>query len=184
MLTAWADESGSNPRLDPNTYMLAAALCEEDDVPDLRKTMEGLRTTEAKIHWHGSNDDRRRELVEAVAALPVAGFVVVRSILDDRPRRHRRKCMEELLPHLANFPCSTITFESRGPGDDRSDLDTLQKLRSRKAVDPTLMIGHAVGRAEPVLAIADIVCGAVVQARIGRPEYLERLGSAIDLRTI
>ncbi|MDH6293202.1 hypothetical protein [Rhodococcus opacus] len=43
MLTAWGDESGSQPDRDPDTYLAAAALCDEDDVPDVRKTMESLR---------------------------------------------------------------------------------------------------------------------------------------------
>lgn len=70
--------------------------------------------------------------------------------------------MEFLLPHLALMPCSTITFESRGQLD-ASDLDMLQKLRSRKVVESTVRIEHSIGRNEPALWAADIVCGAVVQ---------------------
>ncbi|WP_257890373.1 hypothetical protein [Rhodococcus sp. USK10] len=78
MLTVWGDESGSQPDLDPDTYLIAAALCDEDDVPEVRKTMESLRlTTEKKVHWHGSSADRRHDLIEAVAALPLAGLVVI-----------------------------------------------------------------------------------------------------------
>jgi len=31
MLTAWGDESGSQPNRDPDTYLIAAALCDDDD---------------------------------------------------------------------------------------------------------------------------------------------------------
>ncbi|MBX4421068.1 hypothetical protein K4H00_23970, partial [Mycobacterium tuberculosis] len=79
-------------------------------------------------------------------------------------RWHRCKCMEFLLPHLADMPCATITLESRGQ-QDASDMDMLQKLRARQAVAPTLRIDHAIGRHEPALWVADIVCGAVVQQR-------------------
>ena len=77
MLTAWADESGSRPDLDPGAYLLAAVLCDDDDVADMRRAMEELRIGVPKIHWHGSSNDRRRELVKAVSDLPVTGFVVV-----------------------------------------------------------------------------------------------------------
>ncbi len=183
MLTAWADESGSRPDLDPGAYLLAAALCDESDVPELRKSMEGLRINEPKVHWHGSNPERRDELIDAVAKLPVTGFVIVHVDAGANDRRHRRKCMEYLLPHLAEMPVSTITFESRGQ-QDASDLATLQMLRARRVVDPTLRIDHAVGRREPVLWAADIVCGAIVQSRTGRLEYLEKLSGAVELHTI
>lgn len=184
MLTAWADESGSRPDLDPGTYLLAAALCDEDDVALLRKSMENLRIGEAKLHWHGSSDERRGTLVNALAELPVAGFVVVHVDGVAGDRRHRRKCMEFLLPHLADMPCSTITFESRGRQLDESDLATMQLLRSRRAVESTLRVDHAVGRVEPALWAADIVCGAVVQARIGNGRYLETLAGAVEIHTI
>lgn len=183
MLTAWADESGSRPDLDPGAYLMSAALCEEDDVADLRKRMEGLRLAEPKVHWHGSSEERRHDLVAAVAALPLTGFVVVHVDPDANDRRHRRKCMEFLLPHLADMPCSTITLESRGK-QDQSDLDMLQKLRSRRVVEGTLRIEHAVGRVEPALWVADIVCGAVVQDRCGRKDYLEVLGAAVEITAI
>ena len=183
VLTAWADESGSRPDLDPGAYLLAAVLCEDDAVADMRKTMEGLRIGEPKLHWHGSSAARRRDLIEAVSDLPVTGFVVVHVDQQADDRRHRRKCLEFLLPHLAHMPCSTITFESRGRLD-ASDLATLQMLRSRRVVESTLRIEHAVGRAEPALWAADIVCGAVVQSRIGNANYLDVLGGAVELHTI
>lgn len=163
--------------------MLAAMLCEEDDVAVMRKTMEGLRIGESKVHWHDSSADRRRQLVEAVAELPATAFVVVHHDGGAGDLRHRRKCMEFLLPHLAHMPCSTITFESRGKLD-ASDLVTMQMLRSRRVIESTLRIEHAVGRVEPALWAADIVCGAVVQHRIGNSAYLDVLGGAVELRRI
>lgn len=183
MLTAWADESGSRPDLDPGAYLLAAAMCEDGDIADLRTTMDSLRIGEPKVHWHGSSPERRRHLVDAVTRLAVTGFVVVHIDPDADDRRHRRKCMETLLPHLAHMPCSTITFESRGQLD-ASDIATLQMLRSRRVIESTIRVEHAVGRSEPALWAADIMCGAVVQARIGNPEYLDVLGGTVELHTI
>lgn len=111
MLTGWVDESGSRPDLDPGAYLLAAVLCDDNDVAELRTTMANLRIGESKVHWHASGDDRRGDLVEAVSHLPVTGFVVVHVDEHADDRRHRRKCMEFLLPHLVQMPCSTITTE-------------------------------------------------------------------------
>jgi hypothetical protein len=183
VLTAWVDESGSRPDLDPCAYLLAAVLCDDDEVAELRKTMEVLRIGESKVHWHDSSGYRRSQLIEAVSCLPVTGFVVVHVDGDADDRRHRRKCMEFLLPHLAQMPCSTITFESRGQLD-ASDLATMQMLRSRRVIESTVRIEHAVGRVEPALWAADIVCGAVVQARIGNRGYLEVLGGTVEFHTI
>lgn len=163
--------------------MLAAVLCEEDDVASMRETMEDLRIGESKVHWHDSSADRRELLAKAVSELSAAAFVVAHVDGAASDLRHRRKCMEFLLPHLAEMPCSTITFESRGRLDG-SDLETMQLLRSRRAIAPTLRIEHAVGRVEPALWAADIVCGAVVQARVGNSVYLDILGAAVELHRI
>lgn len=164
-------------------YLLGAILCEDSDVAEIRKAMERVRIDEPKVHWHGSSRHRRDVLVQAVSRLPAAGFVVVHIDKDANDRRHRRKCMEVLLPHVAQMSCSTVTFESRGQLD-QSDLTTAQMLRSRRIIDSTLRIEHAVGRSEPALWAADIVCGAVVQSRIGNRSYLEALGSAVEVHTI
>ncbi|MET4428628.1 hypothetical protein [Mycolicibacterium sp. 624] len=60
----------------------------------------------------------------------------------------------------------------------------MQMLRSRRVIDTALRIEHAVGRVEPALWAADIVCGAVVQARTGNRDYLDVLGAAVEVHTI
>ncbi|MGW5142681.1 hypothetical protein ACWEPH_26790 [Nocardia beijingensis] len=184
MLTAWGDESGSQPDRDPGTYIFAAALIEKDDVEAIRKTMRGLLLpSETKVHWHGSSPERRQELVGVVAELPVCSIIVVRHDPGANDRRHRRKCLEYLFPQLAHMSCRNVTLESRG-GMDRSDLDILQKFRARRVIDATMRIEHQRGRAEPVLAVPDIVCGAIVQHRVGNSAYLNALGGLIDLQVI
>jgi len=184
VISAWGDESGSIPDLDPDPYLVAAALFEDQDVPVVRKTMEALiLPTETKVHWHGSSSLRRHHLSDTVSALPLAGVVVVHAQAGATDRRHRRKCLEYLLPNLASLPCGTVTFESRGPLD-ASDVDIAQKFRKRRVITSHLQVQHAIGRNEPALWVADIVCGAVVQARIGNPDYLDKLGGSIEVTSI
>lgn len=92
-------------------YLLTAMLCEEDDISELRKTMEDLRIGEPKGYWHGSSEARRAELVASVAALPVTGFVVVHVEQDASDRGHRRKCMEFLAQRRCF--CSSRSFLAR-----------------------------------------------------------------------
>ncbi|WP_054814517.1 hypothetical protein [Nocardia arizonensis] len=184
MLTAWGDESGSQPDADPDTYIVAAALIEEDDVELVRKTMSGLLLpTEKKVHWHGSSEVRRFELIQAVAELPICSITVVHHSQGAKDRRGRRKCLEYILPHLSHLECSGITMESRGPKDN-SDLDIVQKFRARKVIDDRLRMRFQIGRTEPVLSVPDVVCGAVVQHRVGNPAYLDLLRSMVEIHEI
>ncbi|WP_063016353.1 hypothetical protein [Nocardia nova] len=184
MLTAWGDESGSQPDRDPGTYIVAAALIEEEDVEAVRKTMHDLLLpTETKVHWHGSSPERRQKLVEVVLGLPVCSVIVVHNDPAANERRRRRKCLEHLFPQLTHMSCGEVTFESRGTMD-ASDLDILQKFRARKLAPAGMRLHHMKGRIEPVLSVADVVCGALVQARVGNPVYLQQLGGLVDIHQI
>lgn len=182
-MTAWGDESGSRPDRDGGAYLMGAALCDDTDVSAVRATMAALRATEPKVHWHGSSELRRRDLIDAVAALPIMGLAVVHVEVGATDRRQRRKRLEHLLPQLADLPCSTVTLESRSK-QDASDLDLLQKPRARRVIASTLQIKHIVGRLEPVLWAADIICGAVVADRCGAADYLKTLGQVVAVRVI
>ena len=81
------------------------------------------------------------------------------------------------------MPCSRITLESRGD-QDQSDLDLLQKFRAQKVITSGLRVHHSVGRVEPALWVADIVCGAVVQDRVGDSSYLHKISEAVKIHHI
>ena len=73
-----------------------------------------------------------------------------------RPRRQRRgrpaapeKCMEFLVPHLAQMPCTTITFESR---DSIPATWPQCSCCFHGVIESTVRIEHAVGRVEPALS--------------------------------
>lgn len=184
MLNGWGDESGSRPDIDPGTYIMATALCDDADVAEIRAAMEAeILAGETKVHWHGSSDSRRLDLCHRVAALPLTGIAVVHHQLDAVDRRHRRKCLETMLPLVGDYGCSVLTLESRG-GQDSSDMDILQKFRAQKVVTSSMRLDHSIGRYEPALWIADIICGAITQDRIRRPEYFAVIGSAVEVTVL
>ena len=57
----------------------------------------------------------------------------------------------------------------------------LDALRASRTVSPALRLDHLPGSADPLLWIADVLCGAVVAARSGRPEHLDVLCPQVTL---
>lgn len=181
--TAWGDESGSDTKLDPGAYVMGAAVIDPGAVEDVRKAVADLRLPrERKIHWRDDSDKRHDEVVDAMLGLKVEGFVVVRvGPQSDRSERRRRKTLEPFALGLAGMGCDTLTLESRGPADNRRDIDMVQALRSSRVLTEPMRVQHATGPAEPLLWIADALCGAVVSARRGDPRWLDRIETSTEL---
>ncbi|MEU0521718.1 hypothetical protein [Streptosporangium sp. NPDC006007] len=186
MYMAWGDESGSSERLDPGTYMMAAAMGEPDAVTHLRDAMRSLLLKgQRKVHWHDESSDRRLKVVDAIADMPIEGFVVVRSSGEvDRIERRRRKCLEALFRELDSLGCTHVMLESRGPADDKRDRQMMQHMRKSKELASGLHLSHEPGPKDPMLWIPDVLCGAVGQARVGESKYLDRISSRVTVRVI
>ncbi|WP_236688900.1 hypothetical protein [Clavibacter michiganensis] len=102
---------------------------------------------------------------------------MVRSVDSTEPfERRRRKTMERLLHELTMRDVALLVAESRGPADDRRDRDHLDTLRAARALSGPIRLDHRRGPVEPVLWVADIICGAIVQDRVGNPAPLAALG--------
>ncbi|WP_157556192.1 hypothetical protein [Herbidospora yilanensis] len=155
-------------------------------VSHVREQMRGLLLRgQRKVHWRDESHDRRLKLVDAIADLPVEGFVVVRVAGEaDRPERRRRKCLEVLFRELAVLECGELVLESRGPADDRRDREMLEHLRRRRCLAAPLRLFHEPGPSDPMLWIPDVLCGAVGHSRTGAVEYLERLTSRVTVHLI
>lgn len=185
-IVAWVDESGSNHRRDPNTYMVAAAVCLEENVEVARLTMQAMQFKgERKIHWRDDTPNRHRDVTAAIAQMRVVEHVVVvRSRPDDasdRIERRRRKVMERLLFELTSMDVGHAIIESRGPADNQRDLDLLSHLRRRRSLPRSIRLDHTPGPADPMLWVPDAVCGAVSEMRCGDPVYYAELTASINL---
>jgi hypothetical protein len=89
-----------------------------------------------------------------------------------------------MLHELDQLEIGSATFESRGTADDRRDRDMLDALRAKKIVSPDLRIEHTPGPKDPLLWVADAVCGAVTHDRIGQPEYPQIIRGQVDIIAI
>lgn len=185
-LQAFLDESQANRARDPFCYVLAAGVCGLADADAARATMEQLRLPgQHKVHWRDESHQRRRQVVETVAALPLQHLVVVRDgRAGEAGERQRRHCLERMLFELDQLQVDTTTFESRGTADDRRDRAMLDALRARKVVTSGLRVTHTPGPKDALLWVPDVVCGAVTQQRIGEDQYIELLAAQINVITI
>ncbi|WP_301150517.1 hypothetical protein [Mycobacterium simiae] len=185
---AWIDESGSNQRVDPGTYILSAAISEVAKAVTARETMRSLLIGKGhrKLHWRDEDRSRQHTIAITVARLEVEHLVIVRSRPNstDHPERQRRLCMERLLPELVALGVGRAVVESRGPKDDQQDHRTLDYLRRKKMLGGQLYLHHAGGPAEPMLWIPDACCGAVTQLRSGDPEHYALIEPKVTLLEI
>lgn len=184
-LIAFGDESSSKRALDPNVYLLSAVLVHRSNLELSRSAAAPLRVRgQSKPHWRDESFRRHDRVIGVAAGLPLESIVVVRLGREgEHPERRRRKCFERLVVELETRGCQRLVLESRGSVDDRRDRQMLDGLRvARKS--STLRLDHAPGGAEPMLWIADAVCGAVVDARTGDDRWFRRITGATSVVVI
>jgi hypothetical protein len=182
-LYAYVDESESVQIVDPNTYLLAAALCSVADLDIVRDAMRRLLLKgQRTVHWRDESDKRRHLIIDTVASVPIEHVVVIREgHAGERPERRRRHCLEQLCYELDRRAVTNMIAESRGPADDKRDRDMLDALRARRVVTGPLRLDHLTGPAEALLWLPDAVCGAFVRARTGDTGYTATLGERITV---
>jgi hypothetical protein len=180
---AYVDESQSNQRLDPHTYLLAAALIEDEHAAEARAEIRGLlRPGQRKLHWRDESTGFRTWITKTVAALPALHVVVVRRGHAGEPvERRRRKCVERLAYELTIRNVLHITAEARDPRSNVREVRYFDHLRKGRIIDTGMQLDHVPGPREPLLWIPDAVAGALTAARIGMSEYLDQLDGLVDV---
>jgi hypothetical protein len=183
---AFLDESQSYRDLDPDTYVLAASVCGPAMLQPARDTISSLRLRgQRKLHWRDESGPRRQLITDTIAEMPLEHVIVVRDgRTSERPERLRRHCMERMLYELDQLAVATATFESRGRADDGRDRAMLDALRARKMITSELRIAHQRGHEEALLWVADAVCGAVTQQRVGNSGYLKTIVDQVRVQVI
>lgn len=185
-LVAFLDESQSHRDLDPDTYVLAASVCAPVMLQPARHALSNLRLKgQRKLHWRDESEPRRQLITDMIAEMPLEHVIVVRDgRAGERPERRRRHCMERMLYELDQLAVATATFESRGRPDDRRDRAMLDALRARKMITSELRIAHQRGHEEALLWVADAVCGALTQQRVGNSSYLKTIADQVRVQVI
>lgn len=180
---AFMDESESDRRADPHTYILAAALMDADAAEDVRKTLRGLLVPgQRKLHWRDEPAPRKALIAERIASLDALHLIVVR---DDRrgesSERRRRKCLERMAWELDQRGVVRFVAESREATQNVRDMRVFNVMRSSRAISSRLRLFHEPGPAEPVLWLADAVAGAYAAARTGVPAHFDVIRHLVEI---
>lgn len=183
MWRAYIDESESDHVLDPDVYILAAALVPESDHDAVRATLVGLlRPGQRKLHWHAESARSRRTIVKTLAELDVLHVIVVRASDAAEPvERRRRKCFERLAHELHQRDVPRLIAEARERKQNSRELLYFNTLRTAKVISTAMRLDHVPGPREPLLWIPDAAAGTVTAARTGDNQYLETLTHLVDL---
>ena len=176
---AYVDESVPDPRLDPGTYLLACAVVDDESSEDLRAELRALLLPgQRKLHWHGEDRARRKQLVDFVAEVPAAHVIVVRTAGTEHSERRRKLCLGRLLEELQDRGVSTVALAARENKQNQRDLRLLAGLRASRRLGSELRMDHPRGPAEPLLWLPDIAAGALSMFRQGQVGYFDRLAHA------
>lgn len=175
-LTAWGDESGSDKKRDPGSYLLGAALIPALQVADARRIAASLKIPgRTKAHWREDIDARHDEVISLIDEMHINSLIIVRQCdLSEKDERRRRICLEQFLYQLEQRGVTQLTLESRGLVADKRDTELLGALR-RRGTGRGLRLDHIRGMDEPLLWVADALLGAVVAARTGQPRWLRKV---------
>lgn len=185
---AYVDESESNQRVEPDAYLLAAAILHDDHVAETRERIVPLRPTSGqptKLHWHDESPLSRKTITQTIIQIPARHVVVVRAgRLDEPSERRRRKCFERLAYECAVLGVEHVTVEARERKANARELRYFNDLRAARIIGAEMRLDHVPGPSEPLLWIADSVAGAVTAARTGTPDYLDELGDLVNVVTL
>jgi hypothetical protein len=158
-MRAYVDESEPGGGLDHTTYLLAAVLLTHGALDDARRDVEAARPPRMrKLHWYEALSTQRVSWLELLRHA-VEVLVIRYDGLPARPERRRRRCLERLVHELETRGITELVLESRGPHLDRSDRRMFDAFRTR-GLGRALRHEHLRGTDEPLLALADLVCGA------------------------
>ncbi len=129
------------------------------------------------FHWHTEGSETRARMVECLAELGAVAHVCVHYPTGRRRVvKARERALAEVIPHLLDDGATELMIESRGTREDARDRATiLDSLRDLGAPGALGYSWHP--KTEPLLWLADAVCGAVREYLLQTAEmtYFEQL---------
>jgi hypothetical protein len=153
---AFVDESIRGQR-----YLLGCVLVEARSLASTRLELNGLTEARRRIHFHSESPKRRREILAAIAEMPVSTVVfIAKSKQGVREGDARAACLADLVRTLQVSGVQRLVIESRQ--DDRADVAVIERARTR---EPRLVFEHRRPSDDPMLWIADAVTWAVGAGR-------------------
>lgn len=144
---AFVDES-----LRANRYLMAAVIADAADLAHLRARLRAGRVGgRSRIHFHSETDQRRRQLLDLYATLPITVIAVTaRRARGQTEHAARRAVLSTLVARLQDQAVAQLIVESR-----QDDSDDQRTITTARQTEPYLGFDHVRGVDEPCLWLAD-----------------------------
>ncbi len=183
MSFAYIDES-ERSGIYGRRYILGATIpfsaSERDSQREVMHNL--LLPNKPKVHWYKAVNGHKQDIVNSVARLDLMHCVVTHDRRDgESSERARSKCLALLAFEFEQLGVDFAVFESRGPALDRKDRSLLHNLRRRYGGSVGFKASHVVGAREPLLWIADAVCGAIGDSWQGNSEFRTTLAHQLHV---
>ncbi len=159
MHRAYVDESEPGGGRDHTAYVLAAVIVCDAECDGIRADIRAATPRRMrKLHWYEGLHAQRVSWLDLLRR--AVEIIVVRyDGAAARAERRRRHCLERLVWELDHRGVGGIVLESRGQTHDHRDRSMFDALR-RRGVGRAIRHEHVRGADEPLVALADLACGA------------------------
>lgn len=138
-----------------DTYYLAAAIVQPQDLKRLRSQLRGLLFPgQRELHFYKEKLARRKMLLSKVVGFGVR-VDIYRSSCGRSEERARQVCLARLTEDLLDIGGRRLVLDSREERDDHDGL-TIRRALGKRARETGLVYEHVVSTSEPLLWLADI----------------------------
>lgn len=168
VLNAWVDESIRRSGVAEPVYLLGATITSLAGYETTSNVLSAYAPKGNKLHWRDLGERGKRKVVQGLSTLDLEHIVIIRTLLSEMSEeRARGLCIERLMWELDNRQIAHVTFESRSPTQDQTDLRRIDGLRSKQTLSSTIRAEWVSGHAEPLLWASDVLIGLVGDTRAG-----------------
>ncbi|MCS5714265.1 hypothetical protein NVV95_06820 [Herbiconiux sp. CPCC 205716] len=185
ILHAWIDESMRTVGVPRPSYLLGGLLADPGRCDPYRAALARLRTSGVKLHWRELDARHRRRALDAVAHFDAEILIVIASPMDHRKQeRARSVCLERLAWELQRRGVSLAHLEARTTSLMLKDDRTVDRLRRRGLITPSLRFEHRQPHSEPMLWAADLVLGLIAATLAGEEQAGDAMRRLADVASV
>jgi hypothetical protein len=177
-LHAWGDESIRTRGLPAPAYLLGASVLDLQDADAVRMQLLALHTGGSKLHWYELDAAHRRHVADVVRTAAAGHLIVVARPIDmRRQERARAACLRRLAWELSEIGASRLTLEARPDALMVRDRRTVDDLRVRGVIPPSMRIEHGRPSEDALLWLPDQALGLVGESIVRGDDHRMMLGN-------
>ena len=147
-------------------YVVGAAVLIADEDAAHAALLEVVGGRQRPFHWHREGPTARAAAVQALLDLGAVSHICIHFPTGRRRQEEARaKALADVVPRLLDDGASHLLIESRGERQDNRDRATILDLLNARGTPAAIEYARR-PKTEPVLWIADALCGAVRETLI------------------